>query len=344
MKRFIDWLGRGRVFALVVIIGGTGALSLLLQAVGSDVAWVIPAQNALLLIALAGTVIVMLGRLDPLDRRPLIVAFAPLMLGLALGLFLPEFTFWFLGAGIGWLIISLVVLRRNVRREYQQAIRHLRRAEYEAAIGIIDRLIQAEPGDTRHFRFRADLYRLKGDLKRALKDYHRIVDLEPQSSVGYNGLAEICLQQGKYDEALIHARAAYERDPRQWAMPYNLGMIEDRLGMAEEAIGHLREALDCGVSDSRHRLLVHLWLGRAYARLGRTADAAAELAALRREKRGLDEWQTIFASEQSRTLQEVLAGDIALARAVFDGAGEGVFAVAGDAAGAAAVPVATKEA
>ncbi len=343
MKRFLDWLGQGRALALVLIIGGTGTLSLMLQAVGTDVAWVIPAQNALLLIALAGTVVIMLGRLDPIDRRPLIIAFFPLVVGLALGLFLPQFTLWFLGAGVGWLIVSIYILRRNVRREYQQAIRYLRNAEYDAAIRIIDRLIQAEPQDTRHFRFRADLYRLKGDPKRALKDYRRIVELEPQSSVGYNGLAEIYLQQGQYDEALRHAREAYERDPRQWAMPYNLGMIEDRLGMAAEAISHLQEALSCGVPDSRHRLLVRLWLGRAYARQGRAAEVADQLKALCRERRGLDEWQAIFASEQSRALREVLAGDIALARAIFDGAGMEVFVSAGT-AGSIAADVAAKEA
>lgn len=341
MRRFVDWLGRGRAFALLVIIGGTGTLSLMLQAVGTDVPWIIPAQNVLLLLALVGTVIVMLNRLDPLDRRPVIVALLPLILALGLGLFLPAFSLWFLGAGIGWLIVSLIILRRNVRREYQQAIRHLRKGEYDAAIQIIDRLIRAEPQDTRHFRFRADLYRLKGDPRRALKDYRRIIELEPQSSVGYNGLAEICLQQGQYEEALRHAREAYERDPRQWAMPYNLGMIEDRLGMAAETITHLREALGCGMPDSRHRLLAHLWLGRAYARLGRMEEIAVELKAVRREKHGLDEWRAIFASEQSRALQDVLAGDLELAQAIFDGAGEEVFAAG--VAGLAA-PAATKEA
>ncbi len=306
---------------LFLLIALTGTISLVLQAVEPGTGWVVPVQNGLMLLALVGAVAIPASRLDPIDRQPLLVAVVPLLLGLALGLFLPQFMFWFLGAGVGWLIVSLVILRRNVRREYQQAIRHLRKDEYDEAIEIITRLIKVEPNDTRHYRFRADLYRLKGQPAQALKDYGRIIKLEPDSSVGYNGLAEIHLQQGEYEAALEAAQQAYAREPEQWAMPYNLGMIEDRLGLAAEARQHLQEALAARPADSRHRLLIRLWLARAALRLDDPAGAQAQIEALRREQRGLQEWDTIFASEQSRSLRAVLADDIMLARALFEGAG-----------------------
>ncbi|MBN2470467.1 MAG: tetratricopeptide repeat protein [Anaerolineae bacterium] len=321
MKRFVDWLGRERAILLFLLIAITGTASLILQAVEPGTSWVVPVQNGLMLLALAGAIGVPLSRLDPIDRQPLLVAVLPLLLGLALGIFLPQFMFWFLGAGVGWLIVSLVILRRNVRREYQQAIRYLRKEEYDTAIQIITRLVKAEPDDTRHYRFRADLYRLKGQPAEAIKDYRRIIKLEPDSSVGYNGLAEIHLQQGEYEAALEAARQAYDRAPEQWAMPYNLGMIEDRLRLAAETRQHLQEAVAAHPPDSRHRLLIRLWLARAALRLGDLEGARTEVEALRREKRGLQEWDTIFASEQSRSLQAVLAGDIALARALYEGAG-----------------------
>lgn len=320
-RRFIAWLGSRRAWGLFLLLAITGTLSLMLQAVGTDVPWVIPVQNGLFLVALVGAVGVLLSRLDPIDRRPLIVSIGPLVLGFGLGILLPDFLVWFVGAGVGWLILAQIVLRRNVRREYQQAIRHLRRNEYDEAIRIMGDLIRAEPAESSHYRFRADLYRLQGKPIKALQDYRRIVELEPQSGVGYNGLAEVYLQEGDLPQALIHARQANEVEPDQWVMPYNLGMIEDRLGMSDQVVAHLRRALEEGRPDARHRVLIHLWLARAHARLGQTAEAEAELGSLRRLKRGIQEWQTIIASEQAAALRQVLAEDIALVQRLADGAG-----------------------
>ncbi len=320
-RRFIDWLGSRRAWALFLLLAITGTLSLMLQAVGTDVPWVIPVQNGLFLIALVGGIILVLSRQDPLDRRSLIISIGPLLLGLGLGILFPDFLVWFMGAGVGWLILSQVVLRRNVRREYQQAIRHLRRNEYDEAIRIMGDLIRVEPAESSHYRFRADLYRLQGKPSKALQDYRRIVELEPQSGVGYNGLAEVYLQEGDMQQALVYARQANEVEPDEWVMPYNLGMIEDRLGMSDQVIEHLRRALEEGRPDVRHQVLIHLWLARALARLGQMAEAEAELASLRRLKRGIQEWRTIIASEQAAALRKVLADDIALVQRLADGTG-----------------------
>ena len=329
IRRFIDWLGPQRAQALFLVIGVTGALSLILQAVGTETPWVIPVQNVLLVIALVGLVGIPVSRFGPLERRTLIIAIGPLIAAVPLGMLMPEFFLWFLGAGIGWAIVSWVMFRRNIRREYQQAIKHLRRSEYDEAIQIMNGLIHAEPVQSAHHRFRADLYRLKGDIPRAIKDYKRIVALEPDSGVGYNGLAEVYLQQGDYDQALTYAHQAYAAEPDQWVMPYNLGMIEDRLSLSAEAAQHLEEALRAGRPDTRHQVLIRLWLARAYARLDRLPEAEAACEELRHLKGGLREWEAIFASEQSAALRAVLADDLALARQIAGGAGPEVFADVG---------------
>jgi predicted Zn-dependent protease len=321
LRRFWAWLGPARSWTLLGLLAATGLISLVLRAVGAAAAWVIPAQNALILAGLLGSVIVVVGRLDPLARRPLLISVGPALAGLALGVLLPDLLPWFAGAGLGWLFVAQVLLRRNVRREYQLAIRHLRRSEYDQAIAIMDGLISAEPKDTGHYRFRAELYRLQGNPGQAKQNYQHIVDLEPDSGVGYNGLAEVYLQEGDFEQALTYARQAYEREPGYWVMPYNLGLIEDRLGLATETVEHLQVARRAGVGDSRHRLLVHLWLARAYARLGQAQDVDEALAALRRERRGFHEWQPIFKSEQAGTLRRVLAADVELAGRILNGAG-----------------------
>ncbi len=325
VRRFIAWLGPLRAWTLFGLFAVTGFFSLVLQAVGTEASWVIPVQNALILVWLTGSVIVVVGRLDPMDRRPLLISVSPVLLALGLGVLLPEFMSWFVGGGIGWLIVSQVLMRRNVRREYQQAIRYLRRSEYDQAVAVMNALIKAEPEDTGHLRFRAELYRLQGQSGHALKDYQRIVDIEPDSAVGYNGLAEVHLQEMAYEQALTYAQQAFERQPDHWVMPYNLGMIEDRLAMAAEAEMHLQQVLRVGVTDSRHRLLVFLWLARAYVREQQPDKLDEALAALRQEKRGLREWKTIFESEQAATLRSVLEADVTLAGQILAGAGREVF-------------------
>jgi predicted Zn-dependent protease len=326
VQGFIRWLGPRRAWTLFWLIALTGTFSLMLQAVDAvENSWVIPVQNALLLVAVLGVTGVLVSRLDPIDQQPLLVSVGPLVLGFAIGLFLPRFMIWFVGAGVGWLAVSQLILRRNVRREYQQAIRHLRKSEYGQAIAIINELIKAEPGNSHHYRFRGDLYRLQGHPNKAIKDFKQIVKLEPESAVGYNGLAEIHLQQDELEQALDYARQAYEKDPDQWVMPYNLGMVEDRLGMAAEAVEHLQAALTASVPDARHRVLIHLWLARNYTRLNQPAEASTHLETLRAQKKGLGEWQSIFESEQAQMIRRILAEDIDLAQQIFDGADADVF-------------------
>lgn len=328
MRQLTEWLGQGRTRALLLLFGTTGLLSLVLQLTGSTAAWVIPMQNLLLLLAVGGTVVIFFTRLDPLERRLLLISVGPLLAGVGAGVFVPALLPWFGGAGLGWLLVSQFLLRRNVRREYQQAIRHLRKDEYPAAIAILDKLVEAEPENTGHLSFRANLLRLQGAFDRAIQDYQQIIALEPTTGLGYNGLAEVYLQRKQPEQALDYAQQAYEQEPDEWVIAYNRGMIEQRLIMWDEALTHLQEALALGVPDSRHRLLIHLWLAQANAALGRLAVAGEHLTGLRQEQRGLKEWESIFASKQAQTLQLMLADDIALAQQISAGAGIEILAPA----------------
>ena len=141
-----------------------------------------------------------------------------------------------------------------------------------------------------------------------------MIQLVPDSAVGYNGLAEVNLQSGDYDAARQAALTAYELMPDEWVAAYNLGMIEDRLGEAEDAITHLQTALSLNVPDVRHRLLIHLYLARAYRRLGRDEAAAQAIEQVKRHRGGLEEWQNLLSHEQASVLRDVLQPDVELAQ------------------------------
>lgn len=320
LRRFVTWLGPTRAQILFVLLAVTGLISLILNAVrGKDVSWILIVQSALFLIFLVGAALIVITRLARQDRRRGVVIIVPAVLALALALFFPSFWLLFVPFAIGWVFIAFIASQGRVRREYQTAIKHLRKDEYDQAIDVMSDLIKAEPDVANHRRFRAELYRLSGKVFRARADYEKVIELEPDSGIGYNGLAEVYLQDGEYEKALGYAQQAYKIEADQWVAPYNLGMIEDRLGHTADSITHVSQALKVGIPDSRHRLLAHLWLARSYMHDGLLDKADSELAAMKRERTGLGEWKTIFESAQAAVLRDVLQEDVTLAEKLVEG-------------------------
>jgi tetratricopeptide (TPR) repeat protein len=249
------------------------------------------------------------------SRRMGLIAGSGLLLMLAV--LLPHQAVLFAGAAAGWALAVLFIFRSRERMDYQKAVRHMRRGEYEQAIMAIDRLISAGPDSVEHRSFRANLYVLARDLHRAELDYQWVIEHAPASPDGFIGLAEIAMQRGDYDQARRRASAALKRDTDGWAAAYNLGLIEDRRDDADAAIRYLDTALASGLPD-RYQLLARLWLARNYHRLGRDDVAQKQIALLRKETKGLREWQVILASDQGAVLRDLLERDVQLAQQLIE--------------------------
>jgi tetratricopeptide (TPR) repeat protein len=325
VRRFIRWLGPARSWAIFGLLAGTGFISILMNVVLADPNTTASAaanvrlfQSGLVAVFIVGTMLIILGRMPNEERRQALIYIAPGVFALALGLVFWQFFGFFLAIGLGWIVIVPIATRSRIRREYSTAVKHLRKSEYKEAIDVMTTLIEAEPEVADHYRFRAELYRLWNKLKKARNDYQRVMTLTPESGIGYNGMAEVLLQDGEYEAALPYAQKALELEPLNWIASYNLGMIEDRLQQWQSALIHLQQALDAGIPDSRHRLLAHLWAARANHALGDDEAAHAAIAKLRREKAGLNEWKTIFESEQAAVLRQVLSTDVQLAERMID--------------------------
>jgi tetratricopeptide (TPR) repeat protein len=312
------FLGPDRLRALFLLLAVTGLLSLILNAVEGE--WVVWVQSILVLIFLVGAVIVIFSAMSPFERGRWLGILAPAagLVILAVTV-LPHLSLVLLGGAFGWILAGLFLFKPRAPMQYQTAIKALRKNEYAEAVKAMDELIRDEPNQPNHYRFRAEILRLWGKLDRARRDYRTMTELDPQSAVAYNGLAEVDLQDGKYAQAHTAALRAYELAPDEWVASYNLGMIEDRLAESEAAVTHLRQALEARVPDARHRLLIYFYLIRAYSRLGDIAAAKETLKELRQQRKGLDEWQTILKSDQAATLREVIADDVSAAEALLNG-------------------------
>ena len=320
-RRFDDFalfLGTARLRTLFILIAGTGLISLILNGVEAD--WVTSVQSLLLVVALVGAAIIVVSKMDAEDRGRWLALLLPSIGAVILALtVLPHLALPLFGAALGWLVAGTFFFRTRGPMEYQQAVKHLRRNEYAEAVKTMDILIKQQPRDPNHYRFRAELLRVWGKLDKAKKDYQRMTELDPKSAVAYNGLAEVLLQAGDYEPARAAAQRAAELAPDEWVALYNLGMIEDRLGLSEAVIEHLNAALALKVPDARHRLLMYLYLARAYARLGDTAAAQDAAIEVRKHKNGLEEWQKLLQSEQAETLRATLGDDVAAAAEIAAG-------------------------
>ncbi len=319
VQQFLKWLGPTRTRLLVGLLIVTGLGSLFILVLASNESWSEPLQTLFMLTFLGGTGVIVGTKLPRPAQIRLFLTLAPAIILVALGLVLPEGTFTILlGLAFGWLLAAQMLFRDRARMEYRNAIKAMRKQDYAEAITVISDLIKTDQKNTEHYRFRAELNRLAGRMGPAIRDYEEVVRLSPESPVGYNGLAEVYLQQGHYEKAKPYGEQAFEREPTYWVAPYNLGMIEDRLGESDKVIEYLNVVLERGLPDSRHRLLTYVWVARAHHRLGQADKADAALANIKREGKGLKEWETIFASEQSGVLRKVLEADVELAKKAYN--------------------------
>lgn len=317
IKRLTLFLGPARLRALFILIAGTGLVSLVLNAFPG--AWVVPTQTILALACAVGIAIIFMTRMERQDQARWVAILLPALGAVILGaFFLPQFQLALVGAGVGWIVAGLFIFRARTPMQYQAAVKLLRKNDFAEAVKAMDAIIKDEPDKPQHYRFRAEILRVWGKLDRARRDYKKMTELAPDSPLAWNGLAEVQLQAGDYHDALRAAKRAYELAPDEWVAVYNLGMIEDRLGYWGDVVEHLEKAAALKVPDARHRLLIHLYLIRAYLQLGERDRAAAHLDALRGSKSGLAEWQTILSSDQATTLRAVIGADVEQARGLIE--------------------------
>jgi tetratricopeptide (TPR) repeat protein len=318
-RRFSDFLGPGRLTALFLTWAATGLFSLVLNVV--DAEWVIGVQTLLLLVFAGVSAGIIFSALDPFDRGRWIGILTPSFALVVLGTtFFRDQSALFMGLAFGWIVAAQFIFNPRGPMAYQKAVRAMRKSDYEAATKELDQLVRQEPKNAAHYQFRAEIHRLAGKLAAAKRDYKKLIDLGGEHApVGYNLLAEVHLQAGEYDEALAAGKKALALAPDEWVPVYNLGMIEDRLKLPRETLEHLDKALEIGVPDSRHRLLIHLYRARAWARLKDDRQARAAVDALKSERRALQEWRKLLKAPQAETLRAVLAADVEAAAALVEG-------------------------
>lgn len=320
IKKFFWFLGPNRTRALFLLLAVTGLGNLSMNVIIDENPWARDVQTVLVFVFLIGAAIIILSALDPFERGRWIGIIAPVIGALLLATtFFPNALPIVLGAGLGWIFAGIFLFRPRTPEEYKQAVRAFRKSNYAEAVKAMDALIKADPKNPHHYRFRAEILRVWGKLPLAKRDYKKMTEIAPDMAVSWNGLAEILLQMGDYQAAREAALQAYQLAPDEWVAAYNLGIIEDRLKHAQDAIEHFRHALNQKIPDARHRLLVHFYMARNYARLGDFASAEASAKKIQNLYGGIHEWRTLMKSDQAQTLRDFIEADINTVAALADG-------------------------
>lgn len=202
MKRFILFLGIPRTRALFLLLGFTGLGNLLMNVIVNENPWARDVQTLLVFVFLIGAMLIIGSAMDPFERGRWLGILAPVFGGLLLCVaFFPDALPLVMGIGFGWIVAGLYLFRPRTPDEYKQAVRALRKSDYQEAVKQMDALIKIQPDNPHHYRFRAEVLRVWGKLPLARRDYKKMTELAPELAVSWNGLAEVELQVGNYEAA-----------------------------------------------------------------------------------------------------------------------------------------------
>jgi tetratricopeptide (TPR) repeat protein len=149
------------------------------------------------------------------------------------------------------------------QRETRKAIRQLRRAqrgEISASSYLVGHLQEQIEHDVE-----------LGDLDVVERKARRMIAADPDRPEGHFALGFVCVEQGRYQEALKAFQTAHSRNPNHARTLYNIGHTYLQLGEPEQAIPWLERALS---REPRDLATLHQ-LGLACEQLGRRDEAVA---------------------------------------------------------------------
>ena len=96
---------------------------------------------------------------------------------------------------------------------YKRAYLYLKQNEYDKAINDYNKAIEFNPNKVSYYAERADLYAKQKEYLNAIKDYNKAIELNPNNAVYYSKRAKVYEQQNEYDKALTDYNKAIELNP-----------------------------------------------------------------------------------------------------------------------------------
>ena len=141
----------------------------------------------------------------------------------------------------------------------------------DQARSAFETLLSRYPNDANvHYSF--GVFQLPQDADVALKEFQRVLELEPQHQPAMVQMAFEYLKRDQYNEALPLAERAVQLEPKMYPARNVLGRVLLELGQLDRSIKELEEGVRLAPSSPE----MHFALARAYTRAGRKKDADRE--------------------------------------------------------------------
>jgi tetratricopeptide (TPR) repeat protein len=153
---------------------------------------------------------------------------------------------------------------------------YLLRLRYRPGYACLNRWSEIQPNNPKVYQWRGWVLERLNNAKAATEDYHRALELDPDSIPVRLRIAEMLLEDKQAPEALPHLERLYRQAPNDHLVRARLGMCRFLQGRAREA----RELMESAVVHLPQEPALLVTLANLDLQEGRVADAEARLRAV----------------------------------------------------------------
>lgn len=154
--------------------------------------------------------------------------------------------------------------RVPTRDDFQLALYYQRTGDFEQALVHYKAALERDELNLQAHNNLGYLYLGKGLLDEAVREFQRVIAIEPGYVTAHVNLSATFIRLGRFDAAAGEARQALTLDPRSGDAFVNLALAQNASGQVADAQGNLRRALDL---DPRNPA-AHYNLARQYEAAG----------------------------------------------------------------------------
>lgn len=166
----------------------------------------------------------------------------------------------------GFIINEGVTMDSAQRKAFEQAVALLDAGEDNAAIEILETIVEASPGVTAPYINLGMAYQRTEKTEKAEAQFKKALELMPGHPVACNQLGLLCRKAGRFDEARAMYEQALAGYPNYYPVHRNLGILCDLyLSDPECALAHYQTYSQALPEDKQ----VSIWIADLKARLGK---------------------------------------------------------------------------
>ena len=118
------------------------------------------------------------------------------------------------------------------------------KSDFDAAIRDFDKVIELDPNDADAYDIRGRTYAEKGDLDAAIRDFDKVIELDPNNGIGYNNRGVSYSRKGALGAAIRDYTKAIELDRNNANAYNNRGYAYSRKGALDAAIRDYTKAIE----------------------------------------------------------------------------------------------------